>query len=817
MTPGFSADLIVLDRDITACDPYAIAETEVFLTLFDGHEVHRHARFDARMKFLTANTPALPLPRIAAGLATDYGLSGRLSPLYSERDQTLLLRTDTGAGLGAGFVVKIVNAAEDAAQIDCQLAVLQHIARTDPDLGVPRVRLSGSGQTRSMIDTHLIYVLSFLEGRVPGHTPLPPRTLTLIGTLQARLAKAMRGFFHPAAGTRALLWDSRLIAGLVPHLSLLPAPHRAQARTAIEHFLAHTLPDLPKLRAQILHADLHGHNLVLSPDGSPAGVIDFGDMLHGPLILDLANAISDFSTPDSFAEVATHVLQGYHAATPLDADEIAPLYDLILMRLIATALIIAYRRHATPDAPDYMAEGFGQLPLLTALLDLGRDAATDLFRQSCGQSCGLAPLHREPRSIAALLARRKRVMGSNPYLFYDPPLHIIRGEGVWLTDATGRRYLDFYNNVPILGHCHPGVTAAIAAQSRILNTNTRYLGDQVLTYAERLGALTHGQLTACAFVNSGSEANDIAWRMARAWTGAQGFLCQDFAYHGITEAIDAVSPSASKSGVLAPHVRTIMAPDRYHHPQHSAATFAADADRAIAALAECGLKPAAVIIDAAFMTNGILEPLPGYLAQVFAKVRAAGGLCIADEVQSGFGRMGTHFWGYQHHGVTPDFVTIGKPAGNGHPIGVVLTRPEILDHFVATSAFFSTFGGNNVACAAGLAVLDAIDTEDLVRHASTTGAHFKAGLTALMRRHAIIGDVRVSGLAAGVELVTDRATRAPAKAETERLINHLKDQGVLAGSEGINGNVIKMRPPLAVTIPDIDFALAALDRALSLL
>ncbi len=761
------------------------------------------------MKFLTANTPALSLPRIAAGLATDYGLSGHLSPLYSERDQTLLLRTDTGDGL----VVKIVNAAEDAAQIDCQLAVLQHIARTDPELGVPRVRLSRSGQTRSLIDTHLIYVLSFLEGRVPGHAPLPPRTLALIGTLQALLAKAMRGFFHPAAGTRALLWDSRLIARLVPHLSQLPAPYSAQARTAIDHFLAHTLPELPKLRAQILHADLHGHNLVLSPDGSPSGVIDFGDMLHGPLILDLANAICDFSTPDSFAEVSSHILRGYHAATPLDADEIAPLYDLILMRLIATALIIAFRRHASPDVPDYMAEGFGQLPLLTILLDLGRDGATDRFRQICG----LPPLHHEPRSIAALLARRKRVMGQNPYLFYDPPLHIIRGEGVWLTDASGRRYLDFYNNVPILGHCHPGVTAAIATQSRILNTNTRYLGDQVLTYAERLGALTHGQLTACAFVNSGSEANDIAWRMARAWTGAQGFLCQDFAYHGITEAICAVSPSASKTGVLAPHVRTIMAPDRYHHSQHSAASFAADADRAIESLAECGLKPAAVIIDAAFMTNGILEPLPDYLAQVFAKVRAAGGLCIADEVQSGFGRMGTHFWGYQHHGVIPDFVTIGKPAGNGHPIGVVLTRPEILDHFVATSAFFSTFGGNNVACAAGLAVLDAIDTEDLVRHASTVGAHFKAGLTALMHRHCIIGDVRVTGLAAGVELVSDRATRTPAKAECERLINLLKDQGVLAGSEGINGNVIKMRPPLAVTIADIDFALAALDRALSLL
>jgi 4-aminobutyrate aminotransferase-like enzyme len=411
-------------------------------------------------------------------------------------------------------------------------------------------------------------------------------------------------------------------------------------------------------------------------------------------------------------------------------------------------------------------------------------------------------------------------MGSRPYVFYDPPLHLVRGEGVWLYDVYGRRYMDLYNNVPIVGHCNPRVADAIAAQTRILNTNTRYLGTHLLDYAERLGALTGGALTACAFVNSGSEANDIAWRMAREWTGNRGALTQEFAYHGITEAIDAMSPSALRDARTPDHVRTILGPDGYRGPfRHGTPDmgrrYAEDADRAIASLAEAGMKPAAVITDCAFLTNGVLEPVPGYVAALFDKVRAAGGLCIADEVQSGFGRMGGHFWGYQQHGVTPDFVTIGKPAGNGHPIGVVLTRPEILDHFLNQTAFFSTFGGNNVSCAAGLAVLDEIRNRDLVANASTTGARFKAGLNRLAQKYPIIGDVRGIGLVFGLELVTDRQSLAPAPVETTRLLELMRGEGILAGSEGVLGNIIKMRPPLVFSASDCDHALAALDRSLS--
>jgi 4-aminobutyrate aminotransferase-like enzyme len=281
-----------------------------------------------------------------------------------------------------------------------------------------------------------------------------------------------------------------------------------------------------------------------------------------------------------------------------------------------------------------------------------------------------------------------------------------------------------------------------------------------------------------------------------------------------------LSPSALRDARTPDHVRTILGPDGYRGPfRHGTPDmgrrYAEDADRAIASLAEAGMKPAAVIIDSAFLTNGVLEPVPGYLAAVFEKVRAAGGLCIADEVQSGFGRMGGHFWGYQQHGVTPDFVTIGKPAGNGHPIGVVLTRPEILDHFLNQTAFFSTFGGNNVSCAAGLAVLGEIRDRDLVANASTTGARFKAGLNRLAQKYPIIGDVRGIGLVFGLELVTDRQSLAPAPVETTRLLELMRGEGILAGSEGVLGNIIKMRPPLIFSALDCDHALAALDRSLS--
>jgi 4-aminobutyrate aminotransferase and related aminotransferases len=458
--------------------------------------------------------------------------------------------------------------------------------------------------------------------------------------------------------------------------------------------------------------------------------------------------------------------------------------------------------------------------VLDELLQIGCDAMTLRIRRVCGltatETSDSTP--RDQPSTRELLNRRRRLMGRDLPLFYNPPLHLVRGQNVWLFDAEGRRYLDVYNNVAHVGHCHPRVVEAIARQARLLNTNTRYLGTQVIEYCERLVALFPGRRMVSAFVNSGSEANDIAWRMAKAYTGNSGGLTMEFAYHGITDAVDAFSPSGSRTGALAPHIRTLTAPDDYRGPfkrgeADLAGRYAASADAAIASLREAGMAPAAFIVDSTFLTNGVLEAPPGYLAAVFDKVRAAGGLCIADEVQAGFGRMGKTMWGHQHYDVAPDIVTLGKPVGNGHPVGVVITTPEIMEAFLRQTAFFSTFGGNNVSSAAGLAVLGVIEEEHLIENATEIGAYLKQGLKTLMPKHGLIGDVRGIGLVVGIELVRDRRDLTPAKAETQRLLNLMRDEGVLIGSEGLHGNILKLRPPIVFSREHADMTIAALDRA----
>lgn len=768
------------------------------------------------MKFLIANRPVFSETDAKSMARRDFGLEGRLTPLYSERDQNFRV----SGGTDGDWVLKISNAEEPRALVEAQIQALQFLERTAPDLPLPRVRNGAGGDpivtlTGAKGASHACFALSWLPGGIASDAGLRTEDLRAIGAMIAKVERGLRGFFHPALGGRGLLWDIRELPKLASKTGYLGL-WRDWADGFLARLFSEILPRLERLPAQVIHGDVHGHNLILGSDRQISGIIDFGDMFHGPAILNLTNAMADFlhDNEDTLGMWAA-LVQGYAGQRRIEPEELDLLYDLALARALATVLITATRASEAADQSDYIAAaGFGAPEELGALLALDRQKVTARLAAAAGLS---APV--TGQTVSQMMARRAKVLGSRPYVFYDPPLHLVRGEGVWLHDADGRRYMDLYNNVPIVGHCNPRIADAIAGQTRILNTNTRYLGEQLLDYAERLGALTGGELTACAFVNSGSEANDVAWRMARAWTGNRGAITQEFAYHGITEAIDALSPSALRAARTPDHVRTILGPDSYRGPFKQgtpdlALRYAEDADRAIRSLAEAGLKPAAVITDSAFLTNGVLEPLPGYVAELFARVRAAGGLCIADEVQSGFGRMGDHFWGYQHHGVTPDFVTIGKPAGNGHPIGVVLTRPEILDHFLEQTAFFSTFGGNNVSCAAGLAVLDEIRDRDLVANARDTGGRFKAGLMRLKERFGVIGDVRGMGLVFGLELVADRGSLAPAQAETDRLIGLMRDEGVLAGSEGVHGNIVKMRPPLVFSAADCDFALAAVERAL---
>jgi len=420
-------------------------------------------------------------------------------------------------------------------------------------------------------------------------------------------------------------------------------------------------------------------------------------------------------------------------------------------------------------------------------------------------------------ATAAMIARRDALLGPAYRLMYEHPLHIVRGEGAWLIDPQGRRYLDIYNNVTSLGHCHPAVVEAICHQAKALATNTRYLHDTILELAERLLASVPGTALAHLMLTcTGSEANDLAYRIARTHTGGTGIIVTETAYHGITDAVSQFSPSLGPTVDLGAHVRLVPAP-RLFHAQGAdiAERFTRDVEAAIADLKRHGIRPAMLIVDSLFTSDGILPDPAGFLKGAVEAIKRAGGLFVADEVQPGFGRTGTHMWGFQRHGLAPDIVTMGKPMGNGQPIAGLLASHEVLAEFGRNARYFNTFGGNTVSCAAALAVLDTIEGEGLQQNAATVGGMLRDGIAALAHRHEAIGDVRGAGLFVGVELVSDRATRAPDRDRTSRVVNRMRDKGILLSACAMGHNVLKIRPPLILTEEQAGLVVNALDESLA--
>ncbi len=416
-----------------------------------------------------------------------------------------------------------------------------------------------------------------------------------------------------------------------------------------------------------------------------------------------------------------------------------------------------------------------------------------------------------------LIERRKRLLGPAYRLFYDSPVHLVRGEGVWLYDADGNKYLDMYNNVPHVGHCHPHVAEAICEQAKTLNTHTRYLHDKVLDYAERLLDRFPPQLDTAMFCCTGSEANELALRIARTATGGEGLIVTSYAYHGNTKAIFEITTSDIPAKERPPYVVTVPVPDAYrgqHRGEDAGERYAAHTHEAIDLLKSRGIKPAAFIIDTIVSSGGVVAPPKGYLRKVAEIVRDAGAVFVADEVQPGFGRIGTNFWGFEADELVPDIVTMGKPMGNGHPISGVVARRELVEDFGDRGNYFNTFGGNPVSCAAGLAVLDVIENERLQQNALEVGRYVVDGLWRLAEMRDCIGDVRGTGLFLALELVTDREAKTPATELTTKVVNGLRDRGVLTGSIGPDANILKLRPPLPFSRADAEYFLERLDRVL---
>lgn len=414
----------------------------------------------------------------------------------------------------------------------------------------------------------------------------------------------------------------------------------------------------------------------------------------------------------------------------------------------------------------------------------------------------------------ALIARRERALGPAYRLFYEEPLHIVRGEGVWLWDKAGRKYLDAYNNVVSLGHCHPRVVEVVSAQMSVLNSHTRYLHEDIVTYAERLLATMPHTLGHVMFTCTGSEANDLALRIARSYTGRQGVIITRLAYHGVTEAVSELSPSLGDFVPRSSRVRLIDAPDGLRIPvADQGVKLAADLALAIADMRADGVEPAAFLVDTVFSSDGLHPDPAGFLQPAVDLIRSEGGIFIADEVQPGFARTGDHFWGFQRHDLVPDMVTMGKPMGNGFPVSGVAMRPDLVQEFGAKARYFNTFGGNPVAAAAGLAVLDVIQDEGLQENASRVGAFLKEGLEEVARCHPAIAQVRGAGLFLAVECVLDRQTNAPDAATAGFVVNHLRRNGVLISASGPGANILKIRPPLVLQEVEAEIFLDAVKAA----
>jgi 4-aminobutyrate aminotransferase-like enzyme/Ser/Thr protein kinase RdoA (MazF antagonist) len=776
---------------------------------------------------LEAPPPAFT-PRDAERTAADvFGVEGTASPLVSERDQNVKITTDDGRG----FVLKIGNPADDAGVTDMQTQALLHVARTDPTLPVMRlVPTTDDGFLANVTGpdgrSHIVRLVTLLPGRTMEPDEFRVDTLHAFGATCARLGRALRGFFHPSAG-HPLLWNVKHALQLRPLVHHIPdTARRALAEEVLDRFEEHVHPIFGDLRGQVIHNDLTPDNCLFDPEQRVSGIIDFGDMAHSALICDFVSMVEAVmgERPDHFESLEA-TAAGYASVTPFLDDEIAVLPDLLLARWTTTAVISAWRVRSYPENAEYIT---GWDAGVWAMLDAYGEMGLAEYQRKIREAMNAATQADRPTpliggSLDELVERRGRLLGSaiSP-LTYDRPLHLVRGSGAWLYDHEGHAYLDCYNNVPVVGHSHPRVVEAIARQAATLNTNARYLHGAALELAERLIATMPDGLDTVMLVNSGSEANDLAWRLATTVTGGTGGVVTDFAYHGVTTVLAGLSPEEwrRKGENAPPNVETVPAPDgyrgRYRLEEPGWATrYAGHVDEAIAALASRGVRPAAMIVDSGFTSDGILTPPAEYLKDAVRRWREAGGLFVADEVQSGFGRPGSHLWGFDVHGVVPDIVTLGKPMGNGHPVAAVITRADIVDRFARETEWFSTFGGNPVACEASLAVLDVIEQGGAQRNATEQGVWIRDALRELMARHDLIGDVRSLGLLIGVELVRDHEARIPAVAEASVVLNAMREHGVLVGTTGPQSNVLKIRPPLVITREEAEVLVSTLDRVLA--
>ncbi len=776
-------------------------------------------------EILPTVTPMFTLNEVFELLAQHYKLSGQLKPLPGYLDQNLLLTCADNRQ----FIVKIANSGESRLELEMQNGAMVHLA--EKGLPVPHPIKNTTADLITEIksstgQTFHLRLLTFLVGNFYADVLPEATNATLwsdLGRFVAKVDRSLADFQH-AGAYRYLIWDLAQGYGVCQTRKHLLDGQEGRHGELIDYFLrlyqTQTMPLIAQLPQGIIHNDANDMNLLIDNKLHPTqvtGLIDFGDMVHSHVVNDLAIAAAYalMNQPDPLETLKT-VVAGYHRVRPLADVELEVLFSLVALRLCVSVCNSAEAIAAAPENDYLSVSAQPAWELLGKLRRLNPYTVLCQLRLACGLEVDGGKEKDE------IIAYRKKHLGKTLSLSYQSPLKIVRGEGAYLYDEQGNGYLDMVNNVCHVGHCHPRVVAAGQEQLAKLNTNTRYLHDNLVNYADQLLTTMPDELSVCMLVNSGSEANELAFRLARCFTGSKELLVVDGAYHGNTNACIEASPykfDGPGGEGAQPYVHKVTLPDPYRgefsgYSRETAAAYADSVTQVLEELAVAGKAPGAFICESLQGVAGQIIMPDGYLENVYAQIRAAGGVCIADEVQVGFGRVGTHMWAFETQNVVPDIVTLGKPIGNGHPMAAVMTSQKIADAFVTGMEYFNTFGGNPVSCAIGMAVLDAIKTDKLRENALETGRYFQQKLRELQQKFQLIGDVRGLGLFIGVELVEDRSSKEPATETAARLIEYFKHHKILLSTEGPFYNVLKIKPPLAFNRDDANKFIAVFEQGL---
>jgi 4-aminobutyrate aminotransferase-like enzyme/Ser/Thr protein kinase RdoA (MazF antagonist) len=643
--------------------------------------------------------------------------------------------------------------------------------------------------------------------------------LIQLGKFLGRMDSILLGFDHCGAH-RYYEWDIQHVADWQEHLHHIASHHdRRVASYFLLQFETYVQPFLSDLRHSIIHNDANDWNLLVEEERI-RGLIDFGDIVYAPMVQNLAVALAyAMQDKDEPLKAAALVVKGYHQRNNLTEQGVDLLYYLIAARLCVSVINSAIKKSSGSSNPHHFLTEESAWQLLHQLLQINPVNAQQTFRNACGMPI----LYEKGKDSSSLLETRNKHIGRNLSISYRKPLKIIRGALQYLYDDQGNTYLDCVNNVSHVGHCHPAVVKPMQEQIATLNTNTRYLHDKLGAYADLLCNTLPDSLSICYFTNSGSEANDLAVRMARHFTDQKDVIVLDHAYHGTTTLAIEMSPYKfdGPGGFPQPdYIHKAQNPDcyrgeyRYDDPL-AGRKYAECINGIIETLKNKGKKPAAFICETLLGVGGQI-PLPDdYLKTAYEYIHSAGGLCIADEVQVGFGRVGETFWGFQLQQVVPDMVVMGKPMGDGHPLSAVVTTQEIADSFDNGMEYFNTFGGNPVSMVTGEAVMRVIFEEELQKNSFEIGSYLLEQLKDLKRQFAIIGDVRGKGLFIGVEFVKDRKRLEPAVDELNEVVERMKERGFLLSTEGPLHNVLKIKPPIIFSKQNADDLIRNLGKVLT--